>query len=97
MADFQTRSSIKLTIVKKQLLAGVLNLFLMVMVGSYAVRLMSLISIEIEEVAEIDQPLMKSVTQIELHSLEQETYFEKLLSIMRIWFLSISSELNNVD
>ena len=81
MVEAPIRQLFKFTIAKKLTLAATLNLLLMILISSYAMGLMTLIGSEIEEVAEIDIPLVKSLTQIEIKLLEQAIYFEKALRL----------------
>ncbi|WP_256717727.1 PAS domain S-box protein [Shewanella sp. UCD-KL12] len=81
MTQVKARSMFKFTITKKLILAASLNLTLMMMLGAYSLGLMALISSEIEEVAQTDLPLIKSLTSIESHLLEMEVFFEKSLRL----------------
>ena len=75
------KSGFQFTIKKKLILNAFINITLMLMIGLYALNQMKLIGEEVEEIAEIDMPLIRSITSIEAHQLEQALYLERLLRL----------------
>ncbi|MCJ8312448.1 MAG: GAF domain-containing protein [Saccharospirillaceae bacterium] len=66
----------------KKVLSGYVSLILlMLFVGWFSLDRLKLIGLEIEEIANIDIPLIQSITQIEIHQLEQAIIFERILRI----------------
>ena len=74
---------VKLSILQKLFGAALINIFFMVIVSFYAIKQMSLIGIEIEEITQLDMPLLVSVTNIEIHQLKQAIYLERALRIIQ--------------
>ena len=75
------KSGFQFTIKKKLFLNAFINIGLMLIIGLYALNQMKLIGEEVEEIAEIDMPLIRSITNIEAHQLEQALYLERLLRL----------------
>ena len=71
----------RFTLKQKLLLNALINISLMLLIGFYALNQMKLIGIEIEEIAEIDMPLIRIITKIETHQLEQTLNLERLLRL----------------
>ena len=81
MADIQSTLIDKFTITRKLLAVVVVNLLLMSLIGTYAVKLMLTMGDGIEDTVLIDIPRMNSLTLIESHILEQQEQVEKLLGL----------------
>ena len=75
------KSGFQFTIKKKLFLNAFINIALILIIGLYALNQMKLIGEEVEEIAEIDMPLVRIITQIEIHQLEQSLYLERLLRL----------------
>ncbi|NQY49282.1 MAG: response regulator [Colwellia sp.] len=75
------KSGFQFTIKKKLFLNAFINISLILIIGLYALNQMKLIGEEVEEIAEIDMPLIRSITAIEAHQLEQAIYLERLLRL----------------
>ncbi|WP_251768718.1 MULTISPECIES: methyl-accepting chemotaxis protein [Vibrio] len=69
----------KLNIGQKVFLMGAAQLLIMVVMGWYALSQMNKIGNELVEIAEEDIPLMKKLTVITEHQLEQAIYFERAM------------------
>ena len=75
------KSGFQFSIKKKLFLNAFINIALILIIGLYALNQMKLIGEEVEEIAEIDMPLVRIITQIEIHQLEQSLYLERLLRL----------------
>jgi len=76
-AEYKRRFTFK----QKLLLNALINFSLILIIGLYALNQMKLIGMEIEEIAEIDMPLISIITNIESHQLEQALNLERLLRL----------------
>jgi len=74
---------IKLSILQKLFGTALINIIFMSLISIYAINQMSLIGTEIEEIAELDMPLVTAITQIEIHQLEQAIYLERALRVIQ--------------
>ncbi|ALO33739.1 hypothetical protein CMT41_02680 [Colwellia sp. MT41] len=75
------KSAFQFTIKKKLIVNAFINISLILIIGLYALNQMKLIGEEVEEIAEIDMPLIRSITAIETHQLEQALYLERVLRL----------------
>ena len=74
-------SKFRFTIKQKLLLNALINITLLLVLGLYALNQMKLIGLEVEEIAEIDMPMVSMITNIESHQLEQALNLERLLRL----------------
>lgn len=73
-------SKLSNSVLGKNVLIGFsLILFLLVFEGVYSLKQLHSIAIELEEISEIDIPLIESITIIETHQLEQNIVIERIL------------------
>ena len=77
----KTENKRRFTLKQKLILNALINISLMLLIGFYGLNQMKLIGIEIEEIAEIDMPLIRIITKIETHQLEQTLNLERLLRL----------------
>ena len=75
------KSGLRFTIKQKLLLNALINIALMLSIGLYALNQMKLVGAEVEEIAEIDMPLVNMIANIETHQLEQAVALERLLRL----------------
>jgi hypothetical protein len=76
-------STFKLSILNKLLSIALINITFMFLISLYAVNQMSLIGVEIEEISELDMPLVSSISQIKTHQLQQAVYVERAIRIVQ--------------
>ncbi len=78
-----------LKISQKIYLLGGIQLVLMMLMGITAITQMAKIGIELMDIAEVDIPLTKHLTQVTEHQLQQNIYFERALFNLAILPLNI--------
>jgi len=74
---------VKLSILHKLIGSAIINIIFMCLISLYAINQISLISEEIEEISQLDMPLVTAITKIETHQLEQAINFERALRIVQ--------------
>ncbi|MCJ8341070.1 MAG: response regulator [Pseudomonadales bacterium] len=103
MSKETTGQGFRFTLTIKFLISAILNFLIVAILGGYALNQMQLIGTEIEEVAEIDLPLVHLLIQTERNQLKQAIVFERILrlaeEIKQVPGLKIqlSSQLNQYD
>lgn len=81
MSKETTGQGFRFTLRIKFIITAILNFLLIAVMGGYALNQMQLIGTEIEEVSQIDLPLVHLLIQTERHQLQQGIVFERLLRL----------------